>query len=105
MVAASALRTALSAISNAEAVATGTQAKAAAGSPHFAGAVPGLGAGEVARRQLSAADVRAIVRAEIAEREHAAAGYAASGLPSQAERLHTEADILTAVIAGADLDG
>jgi uncharacterized protein YqeY len=104
-VAASALRTTLSAIANAEAVATSTQPKAAVGSPHFAGAFAGLGAGEVARRQLSAADVRAIVLAEIAEREHAAAEYAANGLSSQAERLHTEADILNAVIAAADLDG
>lgn len=104
-VAASALRTTLSAIANAEAVATGTQAKAAAGSAHFAGTVAGLGAGEIARKQLSAADVYAIVRAEIAEREHAAGEYAANGLSSQAGRLHTEADILSAVIAVAGLDG
>jgi hypothetical protein len=30
---------------------------------------------------------------------------AATGLSSQAERLHTEAVILTSVIAAADLDG
>jgi uncharacterized protein YqeY len=103
-VAVSALRTTLSAIANAEAVRTGTQAAAAAGSPHFAGAVAGLGAGEVARRRLSAADLRGIVRAEIAEREHAAAGYTASGLSSQAERLHAEASVLTSVIAALDPD-
>lgn len=102
--AASALRTTLSAIANAEAVATSTQAKAAS-SAHFAGAVAGLGAGEVARRQLSAADVHAIVRAEIAEREHAAGEYAGNGMSGQAERLHAEAGILTAVIVAADLDG
>jgi uncharacterized protein YqeY len=104
-VAASALRTTMSAIANAEAVATGAQPKTAAGSPHFAGAVAGLGAAEVARRRLSAADVHAIVRAEIAEREQAAGEYTANGLSSEAERLHTEAGILTAVIAAADLDG
>ena len=103
-VAVSALRSTLSAIANAEAVCTGTQAAAATGSPHFAGAVAGLGAGEVARRLLSAADVRAIVRAEIAERSRAAAGYTASGLSSQAERLHAEASVLTSVIAAVDLD-
>jgi len=42
--------------------------------------------------------------AEIAEREHAAAEYAAMRLSSQAERLHTEAGILTAVIAAVDQD-
>ena len=102
-VAVSALRTTLSAIANAEAV-DGTQAPAAAGSPHFAGAVAGLGAGEVARRRLSAADVHSIVRAEIAERERAAADYTASGLSAQAERLHAEANVLTSVIAAADSD-
>jgi len=104
-VAASALRTTMSAIANAEAVATGTQPKTAASSAHFAAAVAGLGAAEVARRRLSAADVHAIVRAEIAEREQAAGQYAANGLSTEAERLHTEAGILTAVIAAADLDG
>lgn len=103
-VAVSALRTTLSAIANAEAVGTPTQAAAPVGSPHFAGAVAGLGAGEVPRRQLSAADVHAIVRAEIAERSRAAADYTASGLSAQAERLHTEASILTSVIAAVDLD-
>ncbi len=42
-IAASALRTTLSAIANAEAVATAAQAPAPAGSQHFAGAVAGPG--------------------------------------------------------------
>jgi uncharacterized protein YqeY len=103
-IAASALRTTLGAIANAEAVAVGPQPSAAVGGPHFAGAVAGLRAGEVARRHLSAADVRQIVHAEIAEREHAAVGYTASGLSGQAERLRTEARILTSVVATVDLD-
>lgn len=103
-IAASALRTTLSAIANAEAVATETHPTATVGSPHFAAAAAGLGAGEVARRQLSAADVDAVVRAEIAEREHAAAEYEAIGLSDAAERLHNEAGILTAAIAAADRD-
>jgi hypothetical protein len=44
------------------------------------------------------------VRAEIAEREEAAADYMTIGLPSQAERLRTEARILTSVITAANLD-
>ncbi|HYK33535.1 MAG TPA: hypothetical protein VEV63_16310 [Streptosporangiaceae bacterium] len=101
-IAASALRTTLSAIANAEAVGTETHAPAVVGSPHFAGATAGLGAAEVARRQLTAADVDAIVRAEIAEREQAAGQYAANGRSNEAERLQTEAGILTAVIAAVD---
>lgn len=104
VVAASALRTALSALANAEAVAVDTQASRGVGSRHFAGAVAGLGAGEAARRQLSATDVRAIIQAEIAEREEAARDYAASGLSSQAERLRAEARVLTSAIVAADLD-
>lgn len=110
VVAASALRTTLSAIANAEAVpagsagSAGSRATATVGSPHFAGAVAGLGAGDVARRQLTAADVLAIVRAEISERERLASDYAASGLSSQAERFRTEARILTSVITTADLN-
>lgn len=103
-IAASALRTTLSAIANAEAVATQMHPTATIGSPHFAGAAAGLGAGEVARRHLSAADVYAVVRAEITERDRAAAEYAAIGLSSEAERLHTEAGLLTAIIAAVDQD-
>lgn len=97
VVAVSALRTTLSAIANAEAVVMDMRPPVAATSPHFAGAVAGLGAGEGARRQLSAADVIAIVRAEIAEREAAARDYAAGGLSRQAERLRAEAAILARI--------
>lgn len=105
-VAASALRTTLSTIANAEAVAVAPSAgpAAAAGHPHFAGAVAGLRAGEVARRHLSTTDVTAIVRAEIAERRRAAATYTDIGLSDQAERLRAEAAILTSVVAAAGLD-
>jgi uncharacterized protein len=83
----SALRSALSAIGNAEAVdpsATGPGRPGASGSVHFAGAVAGLGAGEAERRHLTEADVAAIVRAEAAEREAAAAQYERSGQAGQA---------------------
>src|ERR1035437_10610742 len=55
-IAVSALRSALSAISNAEAISP-PPAVAGAGSPHIAGAVAGLDAGEAQRRALSAAEV------------------------------------------------
>ena len=102
--AASALRTALGAIGNAEAVVVTSSSRTspATGSPHFAGAVAGLGAGEAARRRLSAAEVEAIVRAEIVERELAADEYAANGLSDQAGRLKREADVLRSVLSAPD---
>jgi uncharacterized protein len=88
--AASALRSALGAIGNAEAVDPGGQGPgrpAADGSAHFAGAVAGLGAAEAQRRHLTEADVAAIVRAEVAEREAAASQYELAGHAAQAEGL------------------
>ncbi len=54
-VATSALRSALAAIANAEAVAASPQPAPASGSEHFAGAAAGLGATEVARKELTEA--------------------------------------------------
>jgi len=99
--AASAIRTALSAIANAESVAPGTQRTAATGSPHFAGAAAGLAAGEVGRRLLTAAEVESIVRSEIAERQQAADEYATGERPDQADRLRREAGVLDSVMAAA----
>lgn len=91
----SALRSTLSAIDNAEAV--DRPAGAERGLSIEQSAV-GVGAMEVARRDLSDDDVERIVRAEIAEREAAAAGYTASGRAEQAERLRAEAAVLTALL-------
>ena len=106
-VAASALRSALGAIGNAEAVAADQHAPKVgpgAGGPHFAGSAAGLGAAEAARRQLSPADLDAIMRAEISERERAAGQYAESGFADQAERLRREASVLTSVLLPAAQD-
>jgi uncharacterized protein len=81
VVAAFALRSALSAIGNAEAVP----------------ADPG-GPAEVARRRLSPADIQAIVQAEISERETTAVQYQESGQGDRAERLGREAQILGTVL-------
>lgn len=91
----SALRSTLSAIDNAEAV--DRPAGVDRGLAIEQSAV-GVGATEVARRELSDDDVEHIVRAEIAERETAAAGYAESGRVEPAERLRAEAAVLTALI-------
>ena len=83
----SALRSALSAIGNAEAVDPGPTRTAGTGSAHFAGPVAGLGAGEAERRHLTEADVAAIVRAEAAERGAAASEYERGGHTAEAARL------------------
>jgi uncharacterized protein YqeY len=78
-VAVAALRSALAAIGNAEAVDLTTDAGPAASPPaaseHFAGARAGPGASEVTRKRLTVADVTRIVADEIAERQSAAAEY------------------------------
>jgi uncharacterized protein len=94
-VAASALRSALAAIGNAEAVLP-PSGPAPAGSPHIAGAAEGLGAGEAERRGLSEAEIGEIVRAEITERRDAAGQYERAGQAVRAERLRREADVLAA---------
>jgi uncharacterized protein YqeY len=70
------------------------------GSEHFAGAVAGLGAAETTRRQLSEADITAIVGAEISDRRAAADEYDRLGRPDQCERLRREADVLADLLAG-----
>lgn len=104
VVAAFALRSALSAIGNAGAVPAGPQPAgpqpgAGAAHPYVAGTVP-AGAAEVARRPLTEAEVGEIVRAEAAERETAADQYDRSGYLDRAERLRREADILRSALRG-----
>ena len=97
-IAVSALRSALGAIGNAEAVEPGPAAPAGSAGPHVAGAVSGLGAADVPRRSLSAAQIEYIVRAEATEREDAARGYERAGQAGRAGRLRREAQLLLAVL-------
>jgi uncharacterized protein len=99
LVAVSALRSALSAIGNAEVVSVPEAVPGAGGSP-IAGAVAGLGAGEARRRSLSAAEVDQIVRTEISERLLAAGDYEHSGHADRAQRLRCEASALMLAMAG-----
>lgn len=102
-VAVSALRSALAAIENAEAVDAADGAPAGAGDanrdPHVAGSVVGLGAGEVSRRTLTPAEVAATVRAELDERLAAAVEYQRLGQREHAERLRGEAGVLSRQLA------
>jgi uncharacterized protein YqeY len=97
-IAAAAIRSALSAIANAEAIPASDRHRAPVSSEHFAGATAGLGAAEAARRLLTDADVAAIVSTEIADRRAAADDYDRLGRPDQTARLRAEADVLAAVL-------
>jgi hypothetical protein len=93
----SALRSAMSAIGNAEAVDPAAR-PGGTGSTHFAGTVAGVGAGEARRRLLTEADADAIVRQEAAEREAAAGEYERGGRAAEAARLREGVQALMAVL-------
>jgi uncharacterized protein YqeY len=86
-IASAALRSALSAIANGEAV-----------DPAPNRVRLGVGAADVPRRELSDAEVTAIIQAEIDERLHAAAEYERLGQDGQARRLRSEGDVLRALL-------
>lgn len=99
-VAVAALRSALGAIDNAEAVDTEPAPKPGEGHPSLAGTVSGLRAAEVARRSLSETEMEAIVSAEVADRRAAADEYEHAGQRAHAERLRNEAAALSSVLDG-----
>jgi uncharacterized protein YqeY len=54
-----------------------------------------LRAGEVPRRELTPADVEAIVQSQVDEREDAAAEYGRLGMQAEVERLRAEIAVLS----------
>lgn len=94
-VAVTALRSALAAIDNAEAVPADLPLNTVSGNEHVAGAAAGLGAAEAERRHLTESDLRSIVEKEIRERSVAAREYEELGRGDQAERLRAEAEVLS----------
>lgn len=88
----SALRTALAAFDDAEAVAVPLPPSSA--SAYVAGASVGLGSSEVPRLELTVEDLRAIVQSQIAERAAEADTYTAHGQPEAADRLRRQVDLL-----------
>jgi uncharacterized protein YqeY len=82
----------LAATDNAEAADPSAAPPAEAGP--IAGAVAGLGAGEVPRRQLGTDDVALIVEREIGERCEAATTFASLGRGDDARRLGRQVEIL-----------
>ncbi|MGZ5396182.1 MAG: hypothetical protein ACXWEI_12130 [Mycobacterium sp.] len=89
----SALRSALSAIDNAE-TPDGVDFDAPV-SEAIAGGVVGLGAAEVARRELSDGQIRDLLRTEIDERLAAAQQITSGGHRERAAMLRAEATVLT----------
>ncbi len=100
VVAAFAIRSALGAIGNAQAVPAdaGPGTTVRTESAYVAKAATGAGATEVTRRQLSPADIQTIVGAEISEREITAGRYEQAGQADRADRLRREARILRDVL-------
>jgi uncharacterized protein len=86
----------LSAIDNAE---TPDNARVdAPSSGTMAGGVAGLGAAEVARRELSDARIRELLNAEIDERLTAARAVTAGGHTDRAATLRSEAAVLSELL-------
>jgi len=99
-VAVGALRSALGALANAEAVpippdAAGPQAPT---HPRLAGTTVGVGATEVDRRPLGDDEQRRVVQAEIDERLAAASQSDLGGRPDRGLRLRAEAEVLAAAL-------
>jgi uncharacterized protein len=95
----SALRSALAAIGNSEALPI-PATQSGGGSQYVAGSIAGLGAAEASRRVLTDAEIADIVSTEISERRAAAARYEQAGHADRADRLRREADALAAVVSG-----
>lgn len=89
----SALRTALAAVDNAEAV-TVPDAPVESVSEHVAGSGIGVGSTEIERRALSVEEVLRLLRAQVRERITEAERYDSHGRGDAAERLRREADAL-----------
>ena len=100
-VATAALRDAIAALDNAEAVDPGEDVTSAT-SEYVAGGVVGLGAAEAERRVLDLESQRAILRADMEARLAAAATYEHHGHGARGAQLRVEADVLRAVLEAAD---
>jgi uncharacterized protein YqeY len=88
-----ALRTAIAAIENAEAV-EAAHHRGAPTNEHFAGAQLGVGAAEAPRRDLTIDDLHEILRDQVRERTEVADRYETLGAADAAARLRREADAL-----------
>jgi hypothetical protein len=92
----SALRSALAAIANAEAVPV--EHRSAAGSQHIAGGAAWLASAEAERKVLTREETGRIVEDEISDRQAAARQYEAAGRSERAARLRREAQAIRTVL-------
>lgn len=92
-----ALRSALAAIENAEAVPL-DESTDLSGTAQIVGGTP-FGSAEAERRSLTEDEVAAIVAREVSERTSAAAEYVRLGRDDQAARLRAEAEVLSRYLA------
>jgi uncharacterized protein YqeY len=88
-----ALRNLIAAIDNAESVDDATPPPRASGA-HVAGALPGLGAAEAARRSVSERDLQRIIESELWERDAQAQKFELLGRVDDATRLRVESEII-----------
>jgi uncharacterized protein YqeY len=98
-IAVDALRDAIAALDNAEAVEPVDDTSNVT-SQYVAGGVVGLGAAEAERRVLDGESQRAIVRAEVESRLAAATTYDEHGQSSRAADLRLSAEVLLALLEG-----
>ncbi|MUL80734.1 MULTISPECIES: glutamyl-tRNA amidotransferase [unclassified Mycolicibacterium] len=92
-----AIRSALSAIDNAETPQADRTDTRIGGS--IAGAVSGVGSTEIARRVLSDAEIRDLIQAEVDEQLTAADEYIAGGHHERASDLQSQAAVLTQMLS------
>jgi hypothetical protein len=96
-----ALRTLIAAIDNAESVEDASPLPQPS-SEHVAGALPGLGAADAARRSLSERDLQRIIEAELWERDAQAEKLTRLGRADDASRLRIEAAVIARYQTPAD---
>ena len=92
-----AVRSALAAIANAEAV-TDTHGTSSPADRSIPASVRGLGAGDVPRRSISEVDVLDIIGAEVEDRLRSARQYDALGQTAAANELRVQATVLKAYL-------
>jgi len=94
----SALRSALAAVANAEAVPIHTMPGAGAAES----AALGVGAADAPRRELGEDDVRSVLEAEVAEHDRAVRHLTEVGRPDHARRVRAQSEVLRGILAGVD---
>jgi uncharacterized protein YqeY len=93
-----AIRSALGAIDNAEAVDTTVESESIDVDSKIAGAAAGAGSTEVGRRTLDDRDIAVLLQAEIDDRLVAAEEYRSAGADERADLLRAEADVIAGFI-------